>query len=164
MTTPPRCAAPDGPMPVLVDAVRRRARDTPDAPLIDAPAERRIVTAHELGADACATAAALRQLGIGPGHAVAAHVGNRTGYFSLLLACLDVGAALLPIDGSAPAAEAASVAARFEVSALVVPEGREGAGEHVLPAELRLTRRADPARPIAPTAAGPVAMLKLTSG
>ena len=88
-------------MPVLVDAARRRARDTPDAPLIDSPAERRVVTAAELGADACATAAALRQLGIGPGHAVAAHVGNRTGYFSLLLACLDVGAALLPIDGSA---------------------------------------------------------------
>ena len=48
-------------MPVLVDAARRRARDTPDAPLIDAPAERRVVTAGELGADACATAAALRQ-------------------------------------------------------------------------------------------------------
>ena len=82
-------------MPVLVDAARRRARDTPDAPLIDAPAERRVVTAGELGADACATAAALRGIGIGPGHAVAAHVGNRSGYFSLLLACLDVGAALL---------------------------------------------------------------------
>jgi long-chain acyl-CoA synthetase len=151
-------------MPVLVDAVRRRARDTPDAPLIDAPAERRIVTAAELGADACATAAALRQLGIGPGHAVAAHVGNRSGYFSLLLACLDVGAALLPIDGSAPPAEASTVAARFEVSALVVPEGREGAGEHALPAGLRLARRADPSRPIAPADAGALAMLKLTSG
>ena len=56
------------------------------------------------------------------------------------------------------------MAARFEVSALVVPEGREGAGAHVLPAGLRLARRADPSRPIAPTAAGPVAMLKLTSG
>ena len=110
-------------MPVLVDAARRRARDTPDAPLIDAPAERRVVTAAELGADACATAAALRRLGIGPGHAVAAHIGNRSGYFSLLLACLDVGAALLPIDGSAPGAEASAVAARFEVSALVVPDG-----------------------------------------
>jgi long-chain acyl-CoA synthetase len=151
-------------MPVLVDAARRRARDTPDAPLIDAPAERRVVTAGELGADACATAAALRDIGIGPGDAVAAHVGNRSGYFSLLLACLDVGAALLPIDGSAPAAEAAAVAARFEVSALVVPEGREGAGAHHLPGGLRLARRADPSRPIAPTAAGPVAMLKLTSG
>ena len=140
-------------MPVLVDAARRRARDTPDAPLIDSPAERRVVTAAELGADACATAAALRQLGIGPGHAVAAHVGNRTGYFSLLLACLDVGAALLPIDGSA-LAEAAAVAARFDVSALVVPEGREGAEEHALPAGLRLARRADPSRPIAPLPPG----------
>jgi long-chain acyl-CoA synthetase len=150
-------------MPVLVDAVRRRARDTPDAPLIDAPAERRIVTAATLAADACATAATLRRLGIGPGHAVAAHVGNRTGYFSLLLACLDVGAALLPIDGSAPATEAAAVAARFEVSALVVPESREG-GEHALPAGLRLARRTDPTRPIATAPAGSVAMLKLTSG
>jgi long-chain acyl-CoA synthetase len=151
-------------MPVLVDAVRRRARDTPDLPLIDAPAERRVVTAGELAADACATAAALRRLGIGPGHAVAAHVGNRTGYFSLLLACLDAGAALLPIDGSAPAAEAAALAARFEVSALVVPDGRERAGEHTLPGGLRLARLADPSQPLAPTAAGPVAMLKLTSG
>jgi len=45
-----------------------------------------------------------------------------------------------------------------------VPEGREGAGDHVLPAGLRLARRSDPSRPIAPTASGPVAMLKLTSG
>ena len=151
-------------MPVLVDAARRRARDTPDVPLIDAPAERRVLTAGELGAEAWATAAVLRRLGIGPGHAVAAHVGNRSGYFPLLIACLDTGAALLPIDGSAPAAEAAAVAARFEVSALVMPDGRDGAGEHVLPGGLRLTRRADPSRPIPPTAAGPVAMLKLTSG
>jgi long-chain acyl-CoA synthetase len=151
-------------MPVLVDAARRRARDTPDAPLIDAPAERRVLTAGELAADACATAAVLRRLGIGPGHAVAVHVGNRSGYFSLLLACLDVRAALLPIDGSAPSAEAGTVAARFDASAIVVPEGREGAGEHELPGGLRLARRADPLRPMAPTAAGPVAMLKLTSG
>src|SRR4029450_6692432 len=63
-----------------------------------------------------------------------------------------------------PVAEAAALATRFEVSALVVPPGREGAGEHVLPAGLRLARRADRPRPIPPTAAGPVAMLKLTSG
>jgi acyl-CoA synthetase (AMP-forming)/AMP-acid ligase II len=151
-------------MPELVEAVRRRARDTGDAPLIDAPGERRVVTARTLDADTRVTVAALRQLGIGPGHAVAAHVGNRSGYFSLLLACLDVGAALVPIDGSAPAAEAAVVVARFEASALVVPEGRDGAGEHVLPGGLRLARRADPMELLAATPAGPVAMLKLTSG
>src|SRR5688572_17221975 len=98
-------------MPELVEAVRRRARDTADAPLIDAPGEHRVVTAGMLEAETRLTAAVLRRLGIGPGHAVAAHIGNRSGYFSLLLACLDVGAALLPIDGSAPAAEAAAVAA-----------------------------------------------------
>jgi acyl-CoA synthetase (AMP-forming)/AMP-acid ligase II len=151
-------------MAQLVEAVRRRARDTPHHPLIDAPAERRVVTAGTLAEDAGATADCLRHLGIGPGHAVAAHVGNRSGYFSLLLACLDVGAALLPIDGSAPSAEAGVVADRFEASALVVPEGRDSAGEHVLPAGLRLTRRADPTQSIAAPAAGPVAMLKLTSG
>ena len=151
-------------MAELVDAARRHAKDTPDAALIDAPAERRVVTAGQLQTDAAATAAQLRRLGIGPGHAVAAHVGNRTGYFSLLLACLDVGAALLPIDGSAPAAEADAVAARFEASALVVHDGRRGDGDHLLPAGLRLTRRADPPQPIAATAGGPVAMLKLTSG
>jgi acyl-CoA synthetase (AMP-forming)/AMP-acid ligase II len=151
-------------MPELVEAVRRRARDAADAPLIDAPGEHRVVTAGMLEAETRLTAAVLRRLGIGPGHAVAAHIGNRSGYFSLLLACLDVGAALLPIDGSAPAAEAAAVAARFEASALVVPEGREGAGDHVLPGGLRLDRRVDPSDPIAATPAGPVAMLKLTSG
>lgn len=151
-------------MPVLVDAVRRRGRDHPDAPLIDAPAERRVVTARGLVEDTDAIAARLRDLGIGTGHAVAAHVGNRTGFFPLLLACLDVGAALLPIDGSAPAAEAAAVADRFEASALVVPEGRDGAGPHALPAALRLARRPDPTQPIEPAADGPVAMLKLTSG
>ncbi|MEO5821137.1 MAG: class I adenylate-forming enzyme family protein [Vicinamibacteraceae bacterium] len=151
-------------MPVLVDAVRRRARDNPDAPLIDAPAERRVVTARRLGDDVVTTAAELRRLGIGPGHAVAVHVGNRTGYFSLLLACLDVGAALLPIDGSAPVAEATAVATRFDASAMVVPQGRDGAGEHALPGGLRLARRADPAATIVAPPAGPVAMLKLTSG
>jgi long-chain acyl-CoA synthetase len=152
-------------MPVLVDAVRRRARDTPDAPLIDAPAERRVVTTRDLVDDVDATAATLRDLGIGPGHAVACHVGNRSGYFSLLLACFDIGAALLPIDGSAPATEAEAVTARFDASALVVPIGRPGAGPHVLPGGLHLTRRADPTGPIPPVAGGtPVGMLKLTSG
>ncbi len=151
-------------MAELVDAVRRRARDTPEAPLVDAPAERRLLTARTLDEDARAAAGVLRRLGIGPGHAVAAHVGNRAGYFPLLLACLDVGAALLPIDGSAPVAEAAAVAARFEASAMVAVEGRGGAGEHALPGGLRLERRADPVHPIVAPAAGPVAMLKLTSG
>jgi acyl-CoA synthetase (AMP-forming)/AMP-acid ligase II len=151
-------------MPLLLDALRRLARDRPGHVLIDAPAEQRQVTAGTLAEDAAATADVLRRLGIGAGHAVAAHVGNRTGYFSLLLGCLDLGAALLPIDGSAPVAEADLVAARFGASALVVPAGRVEAGEHDLPGGLRLARRADPAGPLAPTPAGPVGMLKLTSG
>ncbi len=151
-------------MPLLVDALRRLARDRPGHVLIDAPAEPRRVTAGMLADDAAATAEALRRLGIGAGHAVAAHVGNRTGYFSLLLGCLDLGAALVPIDGSAPVAEADLVAARFEAAALVVPKGRPEAGEHDLPGGLCLTRRADPTRRLAPTPAGPVGMLKLTSG
>jgi len=151
-------------MAQLVEAVRRLARDRPDRVLIDAPAEQRRVTAGTLAADASATTAALRRLGLGAGHAVAAHIGNRSGYFSLLVGCLDLGAALLPIDGSAPAAEVEVVAARFEAAALVVPHGRAGAGDHDLPGGLRLTRRPDPVRPLAPTPAGPVGMLKLTSG
>src|SRR5690348_16527455 len=139
----------------LVEAARRLARDRPDAPLIDAPGERRVVTARGLDEEAAATARELRRLGLGPGHAIAAHVGNRTGYFSLLLACLDVGAALLPIDGSAPPAEASAVASRFDASALVVPDGRDGAGEHALPAGLRLARRPDPGQGVPATPQGP---------
>src|SRR5688572_1256128 len=141
-------------MAELVDAVRRRAHDTPDALLIDAPAERRVVTAGALADDITATAAALRRLGIGPGHAVACHVGNRCGYFSLLLACFDIGAALLPIDGSAPATEAETVATRFDASALVEPLGRPGAGPHALPGGLQLARRADPPQALPPVADG----------
>jgi acyl-CoA synthetase (AMP-forming)/AMP-acid ligase II len=151
-------------MAQLVEALRRLARDRPDRVLIDAPAEQRCVTAGTLAEDASASTEALRRLGIGAGHAVAAHIGNRSGYFSLLLGCLDLGAALLPIDGSAPVAEVETVAARFDAAALVVPHGRPEAGEHELPGGLRLTRRADPARPLAPTPAGLVGMLKLTSG
>jgi len=148
-------------MAEIVDAVRRRARDTPNRPLIDAPAERRVMTASDLAADATAIAAALRALGIGPGHLVAAQVGNRSGYFPLLVACLDVEAALMPIDGSAPAAEAAAIVARFEASAFVTADAR-GALPSALPlaSGLRLERRGDAARPI-PCG---VAMLKLTSG
>jgi acyl-CoA synthetase (AMP-forming)/AMP-acid ligase II len=148
-------------MPELVDAVRRRAHDTPDAPLIDAPAEHRLVTARDLAGEAGIIAATLRDVGIGPGHAVACHVGNRTGYFALLIACFDVGAALLPIDGSAPAPEVTTVVERFEASAIVLPAGRDDArATHALPAGLRLARRADPRTPV-PAGIG---MLKLTSG
>ena len=148
-------------MPDLVDAVRRRARDTPDRPLIDAPAERRVMTAAALAADAAAIADTLRDLGIGPGHLVAAQVGNRSGYFPLLVACLEAGAALMPIDGSAPAAEAAAIVARFEASAFVTAEGRDGGpAARTLASGLQLERRADAAQPI-PSG---VAMLKLTSG
>jgi acyl-CoA synthetase (AMP-forming)/AMP-acid ligase II len=150
-------------MSQIVEAVRRRARDTPDAALIDAPAERRLVTAGGLAADAAAIAGSLRELGIGKGHVVAAHVGNRCGFFPLLLACLDAGAALLPIDGSSPRSEASTVATRFAASALVEPLDRHDGG-HVLAGGLRLERRSDPPAPLAPTAHGPVAMLKLTSG
>jgi long-chain acyl-CoA synthetase len=150
-------------MSLLVEAVRRRARDTPDVPLIDAPAERRLVRAGELAGDAAAIAGSLRGLGIGEGHVVAAHVGNRCGFFPLLLACLDVGAAMLPIDGSSPRAEAATVAARFDASALVEPLDRHSQG-HVLAGGLRLTRRPEPHATLGPTLQGPVAMLKLTSG
>lgn len=148
-------------MAEIVDAVRRRARDTPDRPLIDAPVERRLVTASMLAADAAAIASALRDLGIGPGHLVAVQVGNRSGYFPLLLACLDVGAALMPIDGSAPAAEAAAIVARFEASAFVTADGHgTGPSTQALAAGLQLERRNDAAQPI-PCG---VAMLKLTSG
>ena len=147
----------------LVEVVRRRARDRPDAPLIDAPAERRLVTNADLAADAAAIAGSLRDLGVGEGQVVAAQVGNRCGFFPLLLACLDVGAALLPIDGSSPRSEAAAVAARFDASALVEPAERHGGGRLVA-GGLRLERRPDPAGRLAPAAHGPVAMLKLTSG
>lgn len=162
--TAPRSAAPDARMSLFVEAVRRRAHDTPDAPLIDAPAEHRVVTAQRLAGDGAATAAALRAAGIGPGHVVAAHVGNRSGYFSLLLGCLDVGAALLPIDGSAPAAEAAAVADRFGAAAMVVPAEARAAVGAPIAGELRLERRADPPSPIAGPRGEPLAMLKLTSG
>jgi long-chain acyl-CoA synthetase len=152
-----------GLMSQLVEAVRRRARDTPDALVIDAPGERRLITADSLAADATAIAGSLRELGIGEGQVVAAQVGNRCGFFPLLLACLDVGAALLPIDGSSPRSEAATVAARFDASALVEPLDRHDAGR-VLACGLRLARRPDPPAALASTAQGPVAMLKLTSG
>jgi acyl-CoA synthetase (AMP-forming)/AMP-acid ligase II len=151
-------------MSLFVEAVRRRARDTPETLLIDAPGERRLVTARDLAADADAIAGALRAAGIGAGHVVAAHVGNRSGYFPLLLGCLDVGAALLPIDGSAPSAEAAAVADRFAAAAMVVPDGPAAAPGVSLAGRLRLERRADPPSPVAGPRGERLAMLKLTSG
>lgn len=151
-------------MSLFVEAVRRRAHDMPDAPLIDAPGEGRVVTASQLAAESAAIAASLREGAIGNGQVVAAHVGNRSGYFPLLLACLDVGAVLLPIDGSAPPAEAAAVADRFAAAAMVLPDAPAAASGVPLAAGLRLQRRAGPPSAVTGPRGERLAMLKLTSG
>ena len=149
-------------------AVRRRAATSRTAPLIDAPGERRVVTARHARRATPAPRPARSAAGHRPRPRGRGPVGNRSGYFSLLLACLDVGAALLPIDGSTPVAEARGGGRRaFEASALVVPRSRERAGDARVawrPAALApprpIRRTCSPSRRLA----GPVALLKLTSG
>ena len=119
-------------------------------------------TFADLAAECTAIERALTDLGVGRGAAVVSVVGNRPIFFSVVVACMDAGAALVPL-GEATDAEAAALIEQAGAVAVVtdrdlplhaVRERSLGSGVRLL----RLADRDDPPQ------YGRSVVLKLTSG
>jgi long-chain acyl-CoA synthetase len=119
-------------------------------------------TFAELTAECTAIERALTDLGVGPGMAVVSFVGNRSIFFSVVVACMEAGAALVPL-GEATDAEAAALI--DQAGAVAVVTDRElplpAVREHSLGSGVRLLRLADRDDP---PQYGRAVVLKLTSG
>lgn len=139
-------------MNVVSDIVQRFARiaaDQPDRPLIYTPASGITLTASQVWQSHLELRQQLSALGIQPGQLVVSAAGNRPGAIPLLLACLSLRAALMPIDASATAAEVEQFADRFGAFVVVMPDG----------VNVRLVRQR-----AVPVTYADAALLKLTSG
>ena len=122
-------------------------------------------TFADLAAECTAIERALTDLGVGRDAAVVSLVGNRPIFFSVVVACVEAGAALVPL-GEATDVEAASLIEQAGAVAVItdrdlpntfhgaVRERSLGSGVRLL----RLANRADPPR------YGSSVVLKLTSG
>jgi long-chain acyl-CoA synthetase len=138
------------------------------------------ITFRDVHEQARAFCRAWRDAGIPRGACVVSSIGNRPAFFPLVVACMEMGAALLPL-GDATDAEAAAIVRQAGATALITdrdvafqasddleaPDGRRGDRQpsvvHRLPiAEgIQLVRLADP--PGDP-GYGEAVVLKLTSG
>jgi long-chain acyl-CoA synthetase len=133
----------------IVQRFARIAADQPERPLIYAPASNLVLTASRVWQSHLELRAQLSALGIRPGQLVVSAAGNRPGAIPLMLACLSLGAPVMPIDASATATDVNDFAARFGAFAVVLPQGPD----------LRIRQQqADPAT------YADAALLKLTSG
>jgi len=119
-------------------------------------------TFADLAAECTAIEQALTDLGVGRGATVVSVIGNRPIFFPVVVACLEAGAALVPL-GEATDAEAAALIDR--VGAVAVITDRDlplhAVREHALGSGVRLLRLADRGDP---PQYGPSVVLKLTSG
>ena len=104
----------------------------------------------------------LSSLGVGRDSLVISAAGNRPAAIPLLLACLDLGAPLMPVDAGATIAEIADFMRLFGASAVVLPQGLVGsdAGQSMqLVGDLQIVHHR-----VDPKTYGEAALLKLTSG
>ncbi len=124
--------------------------------------EGRQLTFAELLDQVKAVRRALADVGIGRGSCVASLVGNRPLFFPIVVACLDLGAALLPI-GEATDTEATAMLEEAGAAAVITDRQLPIAPIRnvPLPDGIRALRLAD--RPL-PPAYGESVVLKLTSG
>ncbi|MFB7129487.1 amino acid adenylation domain-containing protein [Kitasatospora sp. NPDC056273] len=147
----------------VLDLVRERAAETPDAPAVSAGAAR--LTYRALVARTEELAAVLRGAGVGRGDVVALHLERSADLPAVLLAVHAAGAAYLPLDPGHPAERLAFVLADSGAALLVAD--REPAPDVVAaaPAVLRLgSARAEPGSAAAPTPPGDLAYVLYTSG
>ena len=120
------------------------------------------ITFADLGAECSAIAQVLTNLGVRRGAAVVSVVGNRPIFFSVVVACMKTGAALLPL-GEATDAETATLIEQAGAVAVVTDRDLplHAVREHSLGSGLRLLRLADHDNP---PQYGSSVVLKLTSG
>jgi long-chain acyl-CoA synthetase len=122
-------------------------------------------TFADLAAECTSIERALTDLGVGRGASVVSFVGNRPIFFSMVVACMKAGVALVPL-GEATDAEAAALIEQAGAVAVVtdrdLPNMLNGAvREHSLGSGVRLLRLADRDDP---PQYGSSVVLKLTSG
>lgn len=104
----------------LVESFARVARDRPDRIVVFGLSEDRCLTSAALWAEYQAVRDACARAGLSSESLVVSVAGNRAGFFSLLLACRDLGTTLMPVDRSTPLPEIVALADRWHASALVL--------------------------------------------
>jgi acyl-CoA synthetase (AMP-forming)/AMP-acid ligase II len=146
----------------VAERFREVCRDAPAAVAVRTLADGRTMTFDELLGDCGVMGRALTALGVSRGATVVSVVGNHPVFFSLIVACMDAGAALVPL-GEATDAEAAALVRLAGACAVVtdralpVPAVRETS----LGGCIRILRLADVSDP---SQYGESVVLKLTSG
>jgi long-chain acyl-CoA synthetase len=106
----------------VVDRFARVARDQPSRTVLIGLSEDRSLTCAQLWTEFETVRAALTRAGLTNASLLISMAGNRTGYLSLVLACLDLGIALMPVDRSTPLAETLALVDRWHASALVLSD------------------------------------------
>lgn len=134
-----------------------------DAPAILALSERRVLSFEDLAREYQATKTTFAGAKIPEGSCVVALAGNNASWFSLFLACVARGDALLSLDDDMTPEEARGVASRYGAAAMVVPASRHDLrpeASAALPGELIVSVLDDRD----PKSFGDARLLKLTSG
>lgn len=106
----------------IVQHFARIAADGPDRPVIYAPASHESLTASQVWQLHLELREQLAALGIQPGQLLVSAVGNRPAAVPLVLACLSLRVPIMPIDGSATAAEVEQFADRFGAFVVALPD------------------------------------------
>src|SRR6185295_5819138 len=96
------------PVSAVGEQFQRICRERAGAVAVQLLPTRTTATFADLAAERTAIEQAFGSLGVGRGAVVVSFVGNRPIFFSVVVACLDVGAALVPL-GDATEAEAAAL-------------------------------------------------------
>jgi acyl-CoA synthetase (AMP-forming)/AMP-acid ligase II len=146
----------------IAERFRKVCRDTPGAVAVRTLVDGRTITFAELLDDCEAISRALTDLGLSRGAPVVSFIGNGPLFFPLMVACMDRGAALVPL-GEATDAEAAAIVE--QAGALAVITDRDlplrAVRETSLGAGIRIHRLAEGSEP---PKYGESVVLKLTSG
>jgi acyl-coenzyme A synthetase/AMP-(fatty) acid ligase len=153
------------PTSVIGERFARVCRDRASLVAVQTLSTSTTIMFADLAAECASIERALTELGVGRGAAVVSVVGNRPIFFSVVVACTNAGAALVPL-GEATDAEAASLIERAGAVAVItdrdLPNMRNGAvRERSLGSGVRLLRLPDRDDP---PQYGASVVLKLTSG
>src|SRR5438034_2555530 len=146
----------------IAEAFHRVCRDQPGATAIRSLPDGRTITFADLLDDCSAIQRALNDLGTRRGACVVSFVGNRAVFFPLIVACMDLGAALLPL-GEATDVEAATLVRQARPFAVIAdrPLPLHPIRESRVLGDLRVLRVPGGTRP---PEYGESVVLKLTSG
>lgn len=150
------------PLSAIAERFRETCRAHASSPAVVGLSHGGVTTFAELWAQHATVRQALIRFGIGPGTCVVSHLSNRPLFFSVFVACLDVGAALIPL-GDATDAEVAALVHRAGAAAIATDRALPlaGSGEVDLADGARLIRVVQKTDAVV---YGRSRILKLTSG